>query len=190
MVRWAAALALVLLVPSIVRAQDRPTFSVQDGVVASVLPLRVLQDPNVRRQLDSGLTTTFLVTARTLNRSTTSRLEVRYDLWDEIWIVRRVEFDGRVVRDRLATAGALEKWWRAPVRILATGEPRIPLRLEVNVLPFSAAEEDDAREWISKSGGVGTSGAGGGIIVDALIGTTLSARPITTFRWTVELTLR
>ncbi|HVG23506.1 MAG TPA: hypothetical protein VND45_05085 [Thermoanaerobaculia bacterium] len=171
------------------RAQQRPSFTADRGVVAASLPASVLQNAGVRKQLGSGLTTTFLVVARDGKRVTGARLEVRYDLWDEVWLVKRVEFDGRTERQRIASNEALEKWWRAPLRLLATSAERIALQVDLSVLPFSAAEEEDARQWITKSGGVGTA-AGGGGIVDALIGTTISAKPITSFRWDVDLSLR
>lgn len=172
-------------------AQGRPAFTMQSGVVAASLPASVLQDRSVKRQLGSGLTTTFILSARQRETGdiTAARMEVRYDLWDEVWLVRRVEFDGRTDRQRITTAEALEKWWRAPVRLFTSGAPRVALQVELNVLPFSAAEEDDARAWITKSGGVGTA-AGGSGLVDALIGTTISAKPITSFRWNVDLSLR
>lgn len=173
------------------RAQQRPVFTVHSGIVSASLPASVLQDKSVKKQLGSGLTTTFLVAARQRDtgRLTVARIEVRYDLWDEVWLVRRVEFDGRTDRQRIASADALERWWRAPVRLFASSADRVALQVDLNVLPFSAAEEDDARAWITKSGGVGTAAAGGGL-VDALIGTTISAKPITSFRWNVDLSLR
>ena len=173
------------------RAQQRPVFTVHSGIVSASLPVSVLQDKSVKKQLGSGLTTTFLVAARQRDtgRLTVARIEVRYDLWDEVWLVRRVEFDGRTDRQRIASVDALERWWRAPVRLFASSADRVALQVDLNVLPFSAAEEDDARAWITKSGGVGTAAAGGGL-VDALIGTTISAKPITSFRWNVDLSLR
>ncbi|MDQ3281395.1 MAG: hypothetical protein M3Q69_08285 [Acidobacteriota bacterium] len=184
-------IALALL-PALARAQARPTFAVQpNGVVAASLPASILADADVRRHLGSGLTTTFLVTAR--NRATNAisgaRLEVRYDLWDEVWLVRRVEFDRKSEQQRLTSRDALEKWWRTPLRILSTSDASVSLQMDVAVLPFSAAEREDARQWISKSGGVGAAGGGGGI-VDALIGTTIDAKPITSYRWMMELALR
>ena len=182
---------LALLYGALLSAQPSPTFSLQPGgIVATVLPLQVLHDRSVRRQLESGLTTTFLLVARHPGGDTGARLEVRYDLWDEVWIVRRVDLDRTVDRQRLGSLEALDKWWRTPLRIVRTEAPRIALDLELSVLPFSAAEAEDARQWISKSGGVGTSSGSGGAIVDTLIGTTLSAKPITSFRWRVEVTLR
>ena len=186
----AAAVLFVLLALS-ARAQQRPTFSVQSGVVAASLPAAVLQDKTVRKQLGSGLTTTFIVSARQRETGmiTAARMEVRYDLWDEVWLVKRVEFDGKTDRHRFTSVDALEKWWRAPVRLFSSNAARVALQVEVNVLPFSAAEEDDARAWITKSGGVGTASGGGGL-VDALLGTTISAKPITSVRWNVDLALR
>jgi hypothetical protein len=190
--RGAFALALLLCVSSL-RAQQppRPSFTTQNGVVAAALPASVLQHAAVRKQLGSGLTTTFLLVARLREPKsvTGARIEVRYDLWDEVWIVKRIEFDGHTDRQRLTSSEALERWWRAPVRILASNADRVSLQLDLNVLPFSAAEEQDAREWITKSGG-GAAVGGGGALVDALIGTTLSAKPITSYRWNVELALQ
>ena len=190
MVRRSTIAVLLLLAAMAASAQQRPSFTVQaGGVVATTLPLSVLQDGNVKKQLGSGLTTTFLVLARQRDaRVTGARLEIRYDLWDEVWLVRRIEFDGKIDLQRITTADALEKWWRTPVRILATSAARVAMQLDLTVLPFSSAEEEDAREWITKSGGVGSGTAGG--LVDVLVGTTLSAKPISSYRWHVDLALR
>jgi hypothetical protein len=194
MVTRAAVVALLLLLPALARAQQpRLSFSIlPGGVVAATLPASVLSEPNVNRRLDSGLTATFLLSARQRATAAVSgaRIEIRYDLWDEVWIVRRIEFDRKTETQRLPSREALERWWRTPVRLLATQAARVALQIDLNVLPFSAAEEADAREWISKAGGVGTAAGGGAGLVDALIGTTISARPITSYRWNVEVTLR
>lgn len=191
MVRRGVVAALFFAVALSAHPQQRPVFTRHAGIVAAALPASVLQDKGVQKQLGSGLTTTFLVAVRQRDTGvlTGARMEVRYDLWDEVWLVKRVEFDGKADRQRIASPDALEKWWKTPVRLFATNADRVLLQVELNVLPFSAAEEDDAREWISKSGGVGTGSAGGGL-VDALIGTTISAKPITSFRWNVDLSLR
>ena len=189
MVTRAAVFALLLVAFS-ARAQ-RPSFTAQNGVVAASLPASMLQHASVKKQLGSGLTTTFLlVAAREGKRAGGARVEIRYDLWDEVWLVKRVEFDGKIDRQRITSSDALEKWWRTPVRLLSASGNRVLLQVDCNVLPFSAAEEEDARQWITKSGGVGTAAGGGGGIVDVLIGTTISAKPILSFRWNVDLALR
>lgn len=183
----------VLFLAALARAQQPPlSFTIQPGgVVAATLPMSILQDTSVREQLHSGLTTTFLIVARQRETRAVNgaRIEIRYDLWDEVWLVRKIEFDRKSERQRLTSLEALEKWWHTPLRVLATNAARVALQVDLSVLPFSAAEEEDARQWITKSGGVGTGDAGPGL-VDALIGTTLSAKPLTSYRWNVELALR
>ena len=178
--------AFVLLTVLAARAQQRPVFSIQPGgVVAATLPLSVLHSPTVRKQLATGLTTTFVVAARQHQRVTGARIEIRYDLWDEIWHVRKIEFDRREERQKLTSRDALEKWWRAPVRIFTTVAASFPLQVDLSVLPFSASEEEDARQWIAKGGGVARPSGQG--LVDVLIGTTLSAKPIIRWRWDVQV---
>jgi len=193
MVRPALFVLAALFIAAAVRAQQPPlAFTVQPGgVVAATLPLSILQDANVRKQLRSGLTTTFLLVARQRETRVVSgaRIEIRYDLWDEVWIAQKVEFDRKSERLRLTSLEALEKWWRTPLRVLATNASRVALQVDLSVLPFSAAEEEDARQWITKSAGVAAGGSNNGL-VDALIGTTISAKPLTTYRWNVELALR
>ena len=45
-----------------------------------------------------------------------------------------------------------KRWWRNPTRLLSTNDDRLLVDVELLVLPFSAQEERDAREWLSKSG--------------------------------------
>lgn len=196
MVTRGAVTFAVLLFAAVARAQQRPALPIQfinqpGGVVAVTLPASILSDREVRKQLGSGLTTTFLIAARQResNRTSGARVEIRYDLWDEVWLVRKIEFDRKVEQTRVASFEALEKWWRTPMRLLSTGAARVALQIDLTVLPFSAAEKEDARQWITKSGGVGTASGGGAGLVDVLIGTTIDAKPITTYRWNVELTL-
>ena len=189
MVTRGAIIASLLLFAALAHAQHRPAFSVQQGgMITATLPVSVLHSPAVRKQLASGLTTTFVVAARQRDRLTGARIEVRFDLWDEVWLVRRVDLDRREDRQRLASMEALEKWWHVPLRIFSAADRAIPLQVDLSVLPFSASEEEDARQWIAKGGGV--AGPSGGGLVDVLIGTTLSAKPIIRWRWDVQVASR
>lgn len=184
--RGVVVASFVLLTALAARAEQRPVFSLQPGgVVAAALPLSVLHSPTVRKQLATGLTTTFVVAARQHQRMTGARIEIRYDLWDEVWHVRKIEFDRREERQKLTSMDALEKWWRVPVRIFTNATANFPLQVELNVLPFSAAEEEDARQWIAKGGGAARPSGQG--LVDVLIGTTLSAKPIIRWLWSVHV---
>jgi hypothetical protein len=159
------------------------------GGLTVQLPASMLAQAEVKRQLGSGLTTIFVLVVRTGDESVkgAGRVEVRYDLWDELYLIRKIDFDGRSEALRVARA-ALEGWWRkSQLRVAAAARPGTPLRIDVTVLPFSAAEEEDARSWLAKSGGVGADarGARSQSLVDLLIGTTVQARPIVAFHWTV-----
>lgn len=185
------ALALLLL-PAVAYAQPKPSFVAQPGrVVAAVLPASLLADREISRQIGSGLTTTFVLIARQrdADRRGAARIEIRYDLWDEVWIVRRIEVDGKEDRQRISSRESLEKWWSAPVRLFVAAADRVALNVTLTVLPFSAAEGEDARQWISKGGGVAVP-EGGSPLVAALIGTTLNAKPIRSYRWSADVRLR
>ena len=186
------AAVLFVLLPAAVQAQSRIAFIAQTGrVVAAALPPTLLAAKDVDRHLRSGLTTTFVLIARQRDagRRGAARIEIRFDLWDEVWVVRRIEFDGKQDRQRIASREALEKWWSAPTRVFAATADRVSLNVTLNMLPFSAAEGEDAWEWISKSGGAAET-EGGSPLVAALIGTTLSAKPIRTWRWQANVVFR
>ena len=194
--RVAILLALtVALTAALARADERPTFTSLPGALGIHLPPSLLQNAEVQRQLGTGLTTTFVVIARLADGSVSgAKIEVRYDLWDEVYLIRRTEFDQHVDQQRIASRADLERWWRTtPLRLAAApGGDRVRLQIDLTVLPFSAAEQQDARQWLSKSGGLASPGAAGGGrgLVDALIGTTISARPLLTFRWNIDLALK
>ena len=182
MVRVRAALLLFaasVAIPS--TGAQHPAATLSGDHVLIALPDGVLKDGKVKSRLESALTTTFIM--RT-SAGGAARIEIRYDLWDEVYLVRR----NNGAQQRIAKKD-LDPWWRTPLdggRAGASGR----IDVELIVLPFSAAEESDARQWLSKSGGAGTPSTNPSSIVDVLIGTTLSARPVVSFRWTAELPRR
>ena len=199
MVRLRVALTLMLLVPqwsgglqpadSPRRAEARrstPTAVLIDKRVMLTLPETILRDSRVRSRLDSALTTTFILKTKSV---AVARIEIRYDLWDEVYRVKRIEAANRVAEQQIAGLQRLEQWWRTPIDAGPLDDERRAIEIELIVLPFSAAEEKDARQWLSKSGGAGGP-ADARTVVDVLIGTTLSARPIVSYRWSVEIARR
>lgn len=191
MVRGLAVL-LVMLQATALFAQQRPGVTVSGDRLLLTLPASILARKEVRRQLDSALTTTFIVKMRIrgTKEESAARLEVRYDLWDEVFHVRRHEPPARASQQKISGAAQLEQWWRTPVSLALARAGRSTVDIELVVLPFSVAEESDAREWLSKSGGtVGPESQSSGI-VDVLIGTTITAKPILTYRWSAEVVRR
>ena len=168
--------------------QPPPVASIAAGEVRVALPEHILERPDVRRQMATALTTTFIVDARIrqLPRAPRSRIEIRFDLWDAVYLVRRIEMGRLTDERRIATLAELRQWWRTPVHVLDGAGRRATIDLQLIVLPFSAAEEGDARDWLGKSGGVGTEPSAAAGIVGAMIGTTIQARPIVTLRWKID----
>ena len=175
--------ALLLFLPAAATfaAERRPVVTLNGDRVLASLPDSILKDERVRTRLESALTTTFILKT---SLGGASRLEIRYDLWDEVYRVRRDRAAQQVI-----AKPQLETWWQTPIDVGRAGERRA-VDIELIVLPFSAAEEKDARQWLSKSGGAGAPPADPSSIVDVLIGTTLTARPIVSFRWSVEIPRR
>lgn len=181
-----AALLLFLFAP-LAHAQTRPVFIAQPGrFIAIALPASLLNDRDIARQLGSGLTTVFVLAAKPRGAA---RIDVRFDVWDEVWIVRRVDAEGHEERQRITTRETLEKWWTSPLRLMTGDPPSTPVDVTLTVLPFSAAESEDARAWISKSAGAAETGRGSPLVA-AVIGTTLNARPIRSYRWQAEVAVK
>lgn len=179
--------ALLTAAPMMVAAQ--PVATLRDGAVKVTLPESTLLRRDVRKQLASALTTTFVIVGRLRQpaRIGRSQIEVRFDLWDEAYLVKRIEL-GRVVdQRRLASFDELRQWWTQPIHIADGATTGAILDIEMTVLPFSIAEEGDARDWLRKSGGVGTDQSPVDGVLGAMIGTTIQARPIATFRWTISV---
>ena len=95
----------LLLAPAALRAAPAPPAPALDvareGIVLFHLP-PILGEEEVRKQLGTGLTTSFAfeAAARTAGGKVkgAARVDVRYDLWDEVYIVTRVDASGRAAR--------------------------------------------------------------------------------------------
>jgi hypothetical protein len=177
---------LSLLLASAALGQQRPTVILNGDRVLVALPESLLKQRVVRTRLDSALTTTFILKSRIRGEAgeRVSRIEIRYDLWDEVYRVRRGTAR-QVIKPQ-----ELDAWWRAPFEIAHLTVNRGTVEMELIVLPFSAAEESDAREWLSKSGGARDESPDAKGVVGVLIGTTLSARPVVSYRWSAEIVRR
>jgi hypothetical protein len=186
MVRVRAVALAVLLLSGTAMAQHHPTVQLNGDRILVALPGSILKDRAVRARLDSALTTTFILKSRIRGETTENitRIEVRYDLWDDVY---------RVARKGQSTAvkpAQLDAWWRASIEIAHLSGDRAAVEIDLIVLPFSAAEESDARDWLSKSGGARDPSADSKGVVSVLVGTTLSARPIVSYHWTAEIVRR
>lgn len=199
--RRLAALAFVLACAMRVAAATEPAAKLRaDGMmVVSLQPDLLARD--VRRQLGSGLTTTFLVTVNDArNRKGAARIEVRFEPWDEVYLVHARGIDAVAQHARLESFAELEQWWRnAVLPVLPSATNVVTIQITLEVLPFSIEEQKETQRWLSHSlgeahreQGVGGSEvrgtAGSSSVLDALIGTSIQRRPILRKRWTVKVT--
>jgi hypothetical protein len=152
--------ALVSVLP-VVGVTQTPPIEVDvdpDGtVVVSNLP-DIFGRDEIARHLRSGLTTTlaFQAQIRGTRQQGGARIDVRFELWDEIFQVAAVGIDGKGERTQLDDLEALATWWselRLTVIVPDSGSaPKAgTLLLDLSVIPFSQSEQDDAQRWFSRS---------------------------------------
>jgi len=170
----------------------------------------ILGDEKVAPELTKGLTTTFLFRVEALNgragRGTGgARVEVRYELWDEVFHILILATDGRPRREQVDSMEALHSWWgalRLPV-LSADGSGSAVgrrMRVSLDVVPFSRAEESDTQRWFAESvrrAEVGTADSSAGIgeseslddagVFELLIATSIRRRPLISYDWTLDM---
>jgi hypothetical protein len=191
-----AALLLGLLAAGAGSATDAPRVVVTSrNAIAVTLPRAVLLRGDVRKQLESGLTTAFVLSMRAGAVRGAARIEVRYLLWDERYAITTVEADGREQQVILPSYAELVEWWTATAHRVApersVTQRSEPLVLTLAMLPFSAREEAETRRWLSRAlGGPGSRQRQRETtavrMLDAIIGTSIRRRPILEYRWTVS----
>lgn len=139
-------------------------------VVLSGLPA-LLHREDVRKQLDSGLTATLAFEVRTTGASPQklrggARVDVRYELWDEIYLVTRLDASGKRERLRFDSFDKLGQWWReARLPVLPLPRAAGPWHAEVRlrVIPFSQAEQQKTQRWLTESMAGGVDGSAGAV---------------------------
>jgi len=188
-----ARIAIAILAGALLAAAPatRPVATITPGGQLDItLPANILRNDEVRKHLTSGLTTVFLLTANDGG----ARVEIRYELWDEKFLVAVIDGERRVQKTSIDTFEHLTDWWsHTPLR---SGPARSDAHAKLEVIPFSASEEEDAQRWLARSIGAG-SNAGDpsqpadaarstGGILDLLIGTSVQRHPLQTWRWTLH----
>ncbi len=194
-----------------VAAAQAPTFELDsDGVLSLIALPEVLSRREVRSHLDSGLTTSFVVVGKIRDDAGrevrgAGKVEIRYELWDEVYLVRITGIGGarRLVSAR--TFEELQGIWRglrlplARVRSLARSAAPWRVALNLSVVPFSQSEQREAQRWFSDSIAARApaapsppspdprepaSSASGGVL-DLFLGTSIQRRSLVRYDWTV-----
>lgn len=119
----------------------------------------VLSGEDVRPHLTKGLTTTVtvrveLVTPAREKHLGGAHLQIRYDLWDEVFLVQLLDVTGRSEARTLADFDELADYWKSlqlTVLADAPARPGSEAKVEIAVIPFSETEQNDAQRWFTRS---------------------------------------
>lgn len=196
------ALALVLLWAGSAPAETQPTVSHQAGrLFLQALP-RLLDHPEVEESLASGLTTTFVLEVnvrdgRGAKAVGSSLIEIRYELWDEVYLVRWIDMAREERRASLTSRDQLLEWWRKLELVVAeaaglASADAWQVRVRLSVLPFSSLEQQDAQRWFTRS--LETKGAQAGAsdlqlaeVLNVVIATSIGRVTSLAFDWRLIL---
>jgi hypothetical protein len=192
--------AVLLLAPA---AAAEPRVAFEKGLLVGTMGPEIVSK-DVATKLRSGLTTTFVVNLKgqlTPGRedvNASARVEIRYDLWDEVYVLIHQRPDGSTANDLLRSDEELAAWWtmRPVISILAPAATGFTGDLELRILPFSYREERDARGWVSRALGLQAAGPrttssppeerAQSSVIDVLIATSIRAKPLAVHRWRIR----
>jgi hypothetical protein len=198
-------LLLLLVAAAWPVAAQVPRFETDGGGMTWLrdLPPLLLQ-PEVRKKLDTGLTTSFEFKLEGGGEQRVFALfDVRFEPWDEVYEVTWVDRRGRFEKLTVPSFEQLADYWRG-LRLAAgnlppaSGARSEKLRLLVELVPFSQREQDETQRWFSDSlsqAGQGTAeGAAGsgkdspealGQALSVLMATSIERRSVFSYRFVV-----
>lgn len=192
------AAALLLLARPAAARVPTPGFELVRGEVlfAKMLPA-IFADKAVAPQLKNGLTTTFAISVKAhdfVGREIagSAQIEVRYELWDEVFLVEGRGADGHRLAESFPSLERLAAWWQGlkiPVLDARGLSWAGPWKLEVTlgVIPFSRAEQSDTQRWLNRSlrtPAGKAAGAGTGVL-DLLVATSIQRKSYLHYDWVV-----
>ena len=200
------AVPLLILGPALEAAEPSLGLDPARRLLLIDLP-PVLAETEVERQLTTGLTTTFVFRVE-LDRGGSgrvaggARVEVRYELWDEVFHTTVLDARG-IARGQVPSLEELAGWWHelrlAVLAATAQPPPTGRARVTLEVVPFSQAEAADTQRWfadaVAKAGSSGGEGISSpddredslGQVFSVLLATSIQRHPVTSFRWQLDL---
>jgi hypothetical protein len=180
----------ILAVSAMAATPGRVVLRRARGIVTLTPPAAILQKANVRKHLESGLTTTFAVEAG----EGKARIEIRYDLWDERWLITTVDVNGHEHDETVPSYARLVTWWSALALPVSRAQQGARMRVLMSVLPFSERERSDTKEWVTRTVGLARGGSESPVtqqavpgVLDAAIATSIQRRVVERFEWHADI---
>lgn len=198
MLREAAIALLALAALTAHGAERKPGAAVAaNGALTITLPADLLRSAEVRDQLTSGLTTVFLVTVNAndgrVSAKGGARIDVRFALWEEQYVVSLLEGNGQQRRLTFDSEGAFARWWSEnPLTVTPPRGygPGVDVQVTLKMLPFSSQEQSDTRRWLSRSlsaNGNESSPAQSAEILRIIVETSVRRRPLLERTWSARV---
>lgn len=170
----------------------------------------LLAGDEVKPHLLTGLTTSFnfQLSIRGVNGGEpigAAKVDVRYELWDEVFHVAVLDLDGRREPRVVPSFDALRAWWgELRLTILASTPEHAAApkaRVTVDVVPFSQSESAETRRWLADSVDAGAGGSGpeevAGLgeepfepldrVLSLLLTTSIKRRALLSFAWSLPV---
>lgn len=158
------------------------------------LPHETMNAEKVRQQLESGLTTTLLIQVEArpgvgggAKIRGGARLDIRYEPWDEVFLVTCYHHDGRQEKLTAIDYNALLDWLHEnppKVAVLLPKNSRWVVEVSVSVLPFSQREADRTQRWFAKTlSNVGKERSDPNKVLDLLAASAIKRKPLVRFFW-------
>ena len=194
------ALAFAVLSFAASGAVRAPSASIsKTGAVAITLPAGLLASPEVRRQLTSGLTTVFTIAATVRDEQSTTiggaRVDVRFELWEEKYLVTVTGPSGAVQTQTFSSDADLARWWSENALVVTTPHrfgSRVSVSVKLKMLPFSAQEQRDTQRWLARTlasrstESAELSPSQSAEILRIIVETSVRRRPLLEHAWTVR----
>ena len=165
-----------------------------------LLPDWILNDEEVLEQFKSGLTNTFILKLSIRARNGASfqgaaRIEIRYELWDEVFLINILEGDGKRTTHNIPNLKAFRQWWKASAFTILpppSSQYATNARITLDFIPFSQSEQNHARAWLTDSnrGNIQNNGEQASQVTNifqTIMATSIQSKPIWSHRWNVTL---
>lgn len=190
----------VLAMSAAISQQTIPRATLNGTAIEVTFPPNIFRNEQLTKSLTSGLTTTILIFGDDPSGRMV-RIEIRDDLWDELFRVN--VFDVAMKQEQLTfpTIARLREWLettRFHVADVHDTHVAAMMRIEVDVVPFSATEQAEAQRWLLHSirdaeaqspgaGGSRTTSSDSGSAFDRLIAGSVKPKAVLSWHWKIPV---